>query len=572
MSRGRFDPSGKPFFLSDEDLQWVRAAFSSLDVRGKAGQLMLPMVQNADATLRDTILEEIRPGGMMLRPGPKGEMREVHADWQGRSAVPLLIPANLEAGGSGVASDGTVFSYPMGAAATGDPSVAYRLGLVCGREARAVGCNWAFAPVVDIDVNFRNPITNVRTFGSDPATVLRMAREYVRGLRESGVGETVKHWPGDGVDDRDQHLVMTRNTLSYRAWMRAYGSVYRGMIDAGARTVMCAHIAFPAWMRRVHPGMGDVDMLPATLTPELIAGLLRGALGFKGLVVSDATCMLGLTAKARRSELVPRVIASGCDVFLFNQDVMEDWRFLLDGIRGGTITADRLDEAVMRVLCFKAALGLHTQKEVGTLVPPPDALATVGCAEHGEWARDCADRAITLVKDTQCLLPLSPDKHRRVLLFGFGRPNYIVGDVSKPITADFERMLREAGFEVTVFEASTMGHQLFFSSVQRFRDSYDLAIYFAVVPPYSNAGSLRLAWVPPLGFDTPWFLHERPVMFISCANPYHLYDVPDMRTLINCYSHSPTVLRELMDKLLGRSPFKGRSPVDPFCGLGEGRG
>lgn len=130
----------------------------------------------------------------------------------------MLLSANLEAGGNGIATDGTHFAKPMQAAATDNEEMAYKMGLVCGREGRAVGCNWTFSPIVDIDYNFRNPITNVRTFGSDPAKVARMAKAFMRGVQESGLAVSVKHFPGDGVDDRDQTLVNFDQFDEYGEW------------------------------------------------------------------------------------------------------------------------------------------------------------------------------------------------------------------------------------------------------------------------------------------------------------------------------------------------------------------
>lgn len=164
------------------------------------------------------------------------------------SKIPLLLPANLEAGGNGIATEGTYFAKEMEIAATEDPEQAHRLGEICGCEAGALGCNWSFAPIIDIDYNWRNPITNVRTFGSDPDTVLAMARAYCQGIRDSGaqMAVCIKHFPGDGRDERDQHLLATVNDLPAPQWEETYGRVYKALIDEGAETVMVGHIYQPA--------------------------------------------------------------------------------------------------------------------------------------------------------------------------------------------------------------------------------------------------------------------------------------------------------------------------------------
>ena len=163
------------------------------------------------------------------------------------------MAANLEAGGDGVTTGGTRVGSPMTIAATGDVEMAYKLGVVCGREGAAVGLNWAFAPIADIDYNFRNPITNTRTFGADPQLVADMSVACLRGLQENGVAATVKHFPGDGVDERDQHLVTAVNTLSCDEWDQTYGKVFKACIDAGALAVMVGHICLPEYSKRLCP-------------------------------------------------------------------------------------------------------------------------------------------------------------------------------------------------------------------------------------------------------------------------------------------------------------------------------
>ncbi len=559
----------KPFNLTEEDIKWVEETFNSLSVKEKVGQLFCPMVEFMDEETIEKIHDEIKPGGMMIRARTKVEMRRAHAAWQARSAIPLLIPANMETGGDGVASDGTAFSSQMGVAATDNPEIAYRFGLVCGREARAVGVNWTFSPVVDIDMNCFNPITNVRTYGSDPYRVIRMAREFIRGAGESGVAVSVKHWPGDGVDDRDQHLVMTKNNLSLEDWLLTYGRVYRELIVAGVQSVMCGHIAFPAYIKKLKPAMDPMEILPASLTPELNFNLLRKELGFKGLIVSDATNMVALCAKGKRSDIVPKVVASGCDIFLFNRNCFEDFDFMLKGLDKGLLSESRLDEAVLNILGLKASLGLHDKKHDGDLVPPEEALDIVGSREHRDWARECADSSITLVKDTQRILPISSKRHKKIQLIGLGHLKEMFGENERSATREFKTMLEIKGFEVTEFDGIRMGFEILSSTVKSFVDKYDLVIYLTVIAPHSNVGSLRISWIPPLGFDAPWFVREVPTIFISCANPYHLYDVPDVKTVINTYCYSSVILEELMKKLTGETSFKGKSPVDPFCGLEE---
>lgn len=559
----------KPFCLDQEQINWVQRTLAGMKLEEKVGQLFCPIGFTDDKDELKDMLDTIKPGGMMFRPGQGKDIQELHRFIQNISSIPLLLSANLETGGNGIATDGTLFARPMQAAATDKEEMAYKMGLVCGREGRAVGCNWTFSPVVDIDFNFRNPITNVRTFGSGPARVARMGKAYMRGVQESGLAVSVKHFPGDGVDDRDQHVLTSINSMSTEEWDATFGLVYKEMIDAGADTIMVGHIMLPAYSRKLLPGIADQELMPASLAPELVTGLLRKKLGFNGLIVTDSTTMAGFTMAEKRETAVPKSIAAGCDMFLFNKDLREDFGYMLRGIERGILSVGRVDEAVTRILALKAALGLHKQQQAGTLVPDSEALAVLKCREHEEWARACAEQSVTLVKDTQGLLPLQVQKHRRILFF-------VLGDEGRKHTKPnihkyMVEQLEEAGFEVTLCADGGTNAGTQRSSVQSLKETYDLAIYFANIETASNLTSLRINWAMPLGYDIPWFTQELPTLFVSVANPYHLQDVPRIPTFINAYTGSESVVRAVVRKLLGQSPFRGVSPVDPYCGYWEAR-
>jgi beta-N-acetylhexosaminidase len=558
-----------------EQAAWVQATLASMSTQDKVGQLFCLDVFEADA---DRILAAhaavgIKPGGYMARPFAGATVKALYRRLAEESDIPPLLAANLERGGDGIATDGTNFGTPLEVAATDDETFAYRLGLVAGREGRAVGCNWAFAPVIDIDYNFANPITNTRTFGSDPDRVIRMATAYMRGIHEAGLAVTVKHWPGDGVDFRDQHLVMTVNSLDVDSWNETYGRVYRALIDAGADSVMVGHIAMPAHTRRLNPAIADADIMPASLSPELVQGLLREDLGFEGLVVTDATSMAGMTSAMLRARALPQAITAGCDMILFALDLRRDFECVLDAVRTGALSEARLDEAVTTILAFKARLGLHQPAVDESERSPDDELAVLGCPQHVAWARECADRAVTLVKDTQHLLPLSPDRHRRVLLYVLGDEGGYMDTGGGALHRRLVELLSEAGFSIEVFDYSTVagldmwGRRSSMEDPVGRLDSYDLVLYFAGLKTASNQTVVRITWSQPMGFDAPKFVHEIPTVFVSVDNPYHLQDVPMVKTFINGYGSNQYVVEAIVAKLLGRSAFFGKSPVDPFCGL-----
>lgn len=552
------DMRGKPFYLSDEQIAWVEITKASLSLEERIGQLFVPIGYSGESEYLDNALLRFHIGGIMYRNGEGAEMQNTHRYLQEHSRVPLLIGSNLEAGGNGTALEGTFFARQMQVAATGDDQQAYRLGKVSCREGAAAGVNWAFAPVVDIDLNWRNPITNNRTYGSDPDMVLRCALQYLKAAREEGVATAVKHFPGDGWDEVDQHILTSVNGLSTEEWDRCYGKVYQGLIEAGAPTVMVGHIAQPAYEKLL--GGPENELIPASLSPRLLQGLLRERLGFNGLIITDSTCMVGFSCAMERRRAVPYAIEAGCDMFLFNKVLEEDYRYMLEGYQSGILSEERLDEALTRILALKASLGLWNRAPEDR-TPPKERLSVIGCPEHRVWARECADKSITLVKDTQGLLPLDPKKHRRVLL-------EILGDFpSSPHVLDtFAELLRKNGFAVEIYEHEDFAAANF--SVETFRKKYDLVLYLGNVENTSNMVTNRLSWFTfwGNGNNVPWFVKERPVLFVSLANPYHLVDVPMIRTYINCYGNSDDTLELLVEKLLGRSAFTGISPVDPFCG------
>jgi beta-N-acetylhexosaminidase len=559
------DLKKKPFYLSDEDIKWVEDTINSMTIEEKIGQLFCPIGMSPDENyLKHEILSK-HIGGILFRPGHSKEMQKTHNFLQRNSKVPLLIAANLEAGGDGIATDGTAFAKQMQVAATNDPEYAYKLGKIACGEGAAVGCNWAFAPVVDIDMNFRNPITNVRTYGDNPERVLVNGLEYLRAAKECNVAVSIKHFPGDGVDERDQHLLTSVNTLSCEQWDETFGKVYRGLIEAGALTAMIGHIALPSYQKKFNPDLKN-SIVPATLSSELINGLLREQLGFNGMIVTDATPMVGFTAAMSRELSVPTAIASGCDMFLFNKDLAEDYDFMMKGYNNGIITEERLQEALTRILATKAALKLHKKQKDGSLYSKEEELKVISSEEHKVWAYDCADKAITLVKDTQDLLPIDVKRNNRVLL-------QILGDFSsnKRVNDKIKGLLTSEGFEVTEYVKEDFGMPL--DNVADFKSKYDLVLYIGNIENASNKTVSRINWHTffGLGNNLPWFVEEVPAIFISVGNPYHLLDAPMIKTFINCYSNNDFVIEKVVEKIVGKSEFKGLSPIDPFCGREDTR-
>jgi beta-N-acetylhexosaminidase len=558
------DLKAKPFNLTEEQVSWVESEISRMTVEEKLGQLFLPLaVAPAEEEIAKYDMIGLKPGGVLLRADTAENIRRKISLYQEHAEIPLLIAGDLDRGSWNMISDGTQYGHEMLLAASGDPQMAYRGARILGEECSAVGATWNFGPVVDIDLNPFNPVTNVRTFGSDPERVLAFALASCRGMRESGVLPCAKHFPGDGVDGRDQHFLSSVNSLSVEEWDATYGKIYQALIDDGLETIMTAHIMQPAYTRKFSPDTPDEDILPASLSRELNIRLLREKLGFNGLLVTDASGMAGFTDVLPRSVAVPTAIAHGADIFLFSRDLGEDFDSMKAGLEKGILTEDRLNEAVARILGMKAKLRLPEKKAAGTLTPPESALEVFRRPESAAFAKEAADRGITLVKDTQHLLPLSPDRQKRLFVIPIKvEPNYHnpIGGYEHRFVKDLE----SRGFEVHLYDSSaddmyTIGKL----PIREFRQKYDAIIYFMNVASSSSDSAVRISW-PGTRVTITMMIHDVPNLMVSIDNPYHLMDAPRIPTYVNAYNSSDLVVDTLVEKLTGDSPFRGVSPMDPF--------
>jgi beta-N-acetylhexosaminidase len=587
----RVDLKAKPYYLDDEAIKWVKDTIDSMTIEEKIGQLFVNMGSSRTEEYLTDVVTKYKFGAVRYNPGTAKEVYDQNRILQKVSKIPMLIAANTEAGGNGACTDGTEIGLEVKVGATNDVKYAYEMGRVSGIEAAAVGCNWSFAPIVDINRNWRNPIISSRTFGDDPDRVLEFSKAYMKGFMESNMVCAMKHFPGDGIDERDQHLSNSVNTYSCEEWDETFGKVYKGMIDAGVHTVMAGHIMMPAYQKFFNPSMKDEETMPATLCKELITDLLRGKLGFNGMVVTDASHMVGMTAMMKRSDILPNAIAAGCDMFLFFNDPDEDFEYMMNGYKNGVITEERLQDALERILGVKAYLGLH-KKTAEEITPPEEGLSVIGSQEFKDIAKEVSDKAITLVKNIgDSPLPLSPEKHKRILLVPQEKESAFAlmagGAGKKESYIDYLKNKLEAeGFDVTIYESAIdkiaklpkeeVGQAMKNmyagkAPITNITDNYDLIIQVAYVDSLC-ATVQRMEWKLSKGTpDMPWYVHELPTIFISLCCPFHLADVPQVKTYINAYDKNEHTLDALVEKLVGRSEFKGIDPVDSFCGLPDTR-
>lgn len=583
------DLKAKPFYLDDEDITWVEDTIASMSKEEKIGQLFFNMGSSRDETYLTDILKNYHIGGVRYNPASASEVYEQNRILQENSKIPLIIASNVESGGDGACIDGTKIGSPVKIGATNNLKYAYQMGYVSGKEASAIGSNLSFAPVVDINQNWRNPVVSSRCFGNKASDVLANSLEYLKGAHVSDFCCAAKHFPGDGLDERDQHIANSINHVSCEEWDASYGLVYQGLIDAGLEAIMAGHIMQPAYSRHFNPSIADEEIMPATLSKELLQDLLRGKLGFNGMIVTDASHMVGMTCMMKRSDMLPSAIAAGCDMFLFFNDLEEDFTSMMRGYENGVISEQRLQEALQRILGLKAHMKLH-KKAKKDIMPKKEGLSIIGCEEHIAIAKEVADKAITLVKNKQNALPLTIEKHKRItLVYTKGLQSPGLGmmfhqSTGKTTAEKVKEALEKRGFEVTLFEsmadrlakATKEGQSLgdimnmYFSGKDRIEDfvaKQDVIITLAEVMGGFQVVE-RVSWsMTKGGGEIPWYVHELPVIVASLGHPFLLADVPQAKTYINAYDSKDCTIEALVEKLCGESEFVGKDPVDAFCGM-----
>jgi beta-N-acetylhexosaminidase len=552
------DLSAAPFNLDDEAMAWVAATRDAFTPRDKLSQLFVLLERGSPAEAAESV-RTFRPGGITrIYTDDLNAEIELARDLGTLSAVPLLVSADLE--GSRMSLPfGTSVPNPLGLAAVDDVEATTAISTIMAREAHAVGLNWSFTPVIDINAAWRSAIVGTRSYGSDMDKVERHALAQIAAFQANGVAATVKHWPGEGYDDRDQHLVTTVNPLSMPEWEQSFGRLYRKAIASGVMSVMSAHIALPAFVRAIDPDVGAEAYRPASLSKLLNQDLLRRELGFNGLIVSDATPMAGMGDWGPRDEVLPEVIISGCDVILFSDDPNGDLMRLVKAVADGRLSQERVDDAVTRVLALKAALGLHKADR-----PEPNldaARGMVGTEENRLIAQGVTARVPTLVKDIKNLLPLSPAKTKRVLVFSGG---VILPFVPHPLPLSLPERLAKEGFEVTVYEAG----------MEVSPRNFDLVLYLFAEETVLTRSRIFLDWTKLTGsvfgaMHRLW--HDVPTVMVSFGYPYYLYDAPRVPAYVNVYGSSEALQAAALECLMGRQAFAGQSPVDPFVGSEQGK-
>ncbi len=528
--------------LTEKQLQAYVDALPLDDLVGQVINLEI----NEKRHKREWIEESIR----MARPGSiyYGNCSDEFTAWirelQDKYCnVPSMYVADVENGPDGAVPNAPSIPKPMAWGAVDDPALIEAAHHETGKLCRKNHRHLTLAPLVDILYNPQNCLVSVRAVSDAPDIVIRNTVAAVRGFQKDRMtAACCKHFPGDGVDDRNQHFLTSINSMSQEEWMNTYGRAYKAVIDAGVMSIMVAHIALPAFDEKIDEYLGYP---PATLSYNLMTKLLKGKLGFDGCIVSDAMSMIGACAMVKADRLAVEYLKAGGDLILFA--LPTDFGHIKAAVESGDLSLERLKDAVLRILRMKNELGLMDGDEAAIQAT----LADHTVAALNELGQEIADRSITVIRNADDLFPQKNLKSGAKIL----QVAIQLGDYNDP-EHDFhtvENELRERGYEV-----KTLVNPKHYD-VKDLVDEYDLVLMS--IGYCSTGGTNRLGWVQVMALWRGYLLQHPNLVFASFDDPYRLYDYPFARNYVNVYSRTKESQRAFVKALLGEIPAVGKSPV-----------
>jgi beta-N-acetylhexosaminidase len=561
---GPFDPRAP---LTPAESQWIDNTLAALSLRQRIGQMVMVWVLGDYTSYGDSSYAEVRRwierdgiGGVSMSLGTPIEVAAKINNMQRLSRVPLLASADLEPGLGRLeggtfthylldAGSATVFPSAMAIAATGRDQDAYDVAKITAQEARAVGIQINFSPVVDVNNNPSNPVINTRSFGEDPQRVARLSAAFVKGTQDGGAVSTAKHFPGHGDTDVDSHIGLPIVGASWTRLDTLELVPFRAAINAGAGMVMTAHIALPAVE-------GD-STTPATLAPKIITGVLRDSLKFGGVAITDAMTMEGVGKGYSVEESSVLAVKAGADIILKPSDPTKAIDAVLAAVERGEISRARIDSAARRVLELKARTGVAFAP-----IADLDALReVVGSPAHRALAADIATRAVTLLRDKGSLLPATG---RRVAVVQYMPETEL--RAGKLFGAD----IRAALPGTRVFQISPATSVGDLDSVARQVKGADRVIVAAYVRRIEGSG--RPAVPPHIAKWIDDLARKEKVITVALGNPYLIRQFPSVSTYLVTYGVGDALEHAAAAAVLGRAPITGTVPVSlpGFFSRGDG--
>ncbi|HEX9127854.1 MAG TPA: glycoside hydrolase family 3 N-terminal domain-containing protein [Gemmatimonadaceae bacterium] len=552
-------------------LRWTDSVLASMTLREKAAQIVWPSLYG-DYTSGDSpqwrrltqYIQQEKVGGFTISVGSPIEVAAKLNALQSMSKIPLLFGADLEAGAGFRARGGyfvpnaidlggaIVFPPEMAIGATRDTTLAYEQGRLTALEGRALGIHIAYAPVLDVNNNPDNPVINTRSYGEDPQLAARMGVAFIHGLQDHGMIATGKHFPGHGDTGVNSHLALPVVTVSRSRLDTVELVPFRAAVNGGVGAIMSFHGAMPAL---------DSSGVPGTLSSKVLTGLLRGEMGFRGIIISDAMDMRGVLDQFGASEAVKRAIAAGIDVLIQPLDVPQTIDAVVAGVAERRYTEARLDSSVRRVLETKRKLGLAQNK----LVDLSALRFLVGDSSNLQIARRVAEKSITLVKDSLRQVPLAVDSNTRVLSITVARRADL--PAGNAFNAELRTGLPKLRAEFVATEDAALNYPRLIAAA----DSADVTIVGSYVGQSWDAVS---ASAPQAFTDFVQTLVQRrrkPIV-VAFGNPYMLQQLPWVSAYLVAWGGFPVSQTAAARALLGTSAISGHLPISipPYVSRGVG--
>ncbi len=453
--------------------------------------------------------------------------------------IPILVTSDFENGCGSMLKGLTILPYLMSLGAANDEQLAYDYGKATALEARSVGANWSFSPVADLNINPRNPLVNVRSIGDNAENAIKLLKQVIKGMQDNGLCACAKHFPGDGVDWRDQHLVTTDNSLSFDEWKKTSGRVFKELIDAGVYSIMPGHLTLSGYQKEKTE---DGFYLPATLSHEVITDLLKGELGFKGIVVTDALDMGGFNGWYEpRTQAQIESFKAGCDMMLWPSDDYVD--AAVAAVESGEIPMERLDDAVTRILGVKEKMGLFDEGNV--TVPLTDADKTF----IEDVQTRVSDKSHTIVRDDLKLFPISPETTKKIAIVPIAQ--------YEPAFEEAELLceeLKQKGFEVDYYKNGWLDDSII--------DAHDLVLFALFSRSFRPIGFLDFQ-----GHEAAKIFHSlqygrEKTAVVSFGSPYFANQYFERaKTCVNSYSMLSPSVKGFVRAAVGEVPFTDFSPV-----------
>jgi beta-N-acetylhexosaminidase len=584
FAKEKFQHPG-PIHLDHGGEKWAEKTLRKLSLEEKIGQLFMIWVRAEFLNMNSLEYLQLREQmqkyhvgsfAMTVRFEPPFlyrnqpyEAAELLNRLQKDSKLPLLVAADFERGVTMRLHGATTFPHAMAFAATGKMDYAEAFGRITAQEARAIGVHWNFFPDADVNSNPANPIINTRSFGEDPQQVGDLVAAYIRGARANGMMVTIKHFPGHGDTATDSHLSVAQVTGDKNRLQSVELPPFRKGIEAGVDAVMVAHVTVPA----LEPDPTRV----ATTSPAIVTGLLKDQLGFKGIVVTDALDMAGLTRlyAANIGRAAVDAFKAGNDLLIIPPDLDASYKAMLDAAHSGEIPPAQIDAAVLKLLKAKAALGLHKARLVDV-----DKLSTeVGKPENVTLGQQISDDAVTLVRDNGRLLPL---KQTGTVAGGLPyqraeevRNNLVVIVLSEDVRTEagrvLERQVKARVPDANVIYVDPRIAGAMSDEVLKAVDQAGAVVVAVYVVPTAgriakeDAGGLKnsvgLADASGALLQNILDRAGQKTAVLAMGNPYLAQDFPTVENYICTFSNATVSEISAAKALFGEIPIRGHLPV-----------